>query len=1555
MPNDLPPGFEPVDDMPPGFEPAEDSPPGFEPVQGSGALSPEAMAHAASLPKNQGVQGDWGPLSLAVDALGWVGDKTRPLLNKAYEWTSKQPGYGGPVSELGSRTMLSSIWGDKLLEEMPDERRGPAVDSMERTLGEGGTTAALAGTQMVAQVPQMLIGLGWAKKGAKAAEAMKLEGKVLPKIVRLGSEAIGSGAENVLISGAQQAIKGEEQTPGTNFAFGAGMTALGGAAPLTVQSLKTAPKGSRAYRFGEAMEKAMKWDPLKAGLKKGRQIGAVVGNMIDHMADEIGFMRDELPQGHPKFLKGPTLKMDVELQSGGDGLVVTAYDQSGKRIGRTMFGKKEGGWEPASVVVEPEYRRQGVASQMYQHAETMTGQKVIPSGFQTPDGEALWKGNEKKGKFGAPPDQSGDARRAAEKNPMFGQQVRPGELEPSVILLHTDETGKVIASVNEFRADGTRKFYDVPLDSPENAMKIGKLRYERGIAIGAADDARMAMANLPEEIFDRVNYNPGRKFNSSDSSLKGTVESPRVRLKSLDQPSKPPGGQDSAVVVSEDGHIKLEPLEEPDFDVSDMPEVGAKIEILGRGGQRYSGTYHGMDPVTGKAVVNLGHDLDNLGTINEVSPHQVVKVAVADPPVPPPPEIPKKGDMPKAPKKGAYGFVRNPDGGYLVVQVLGPGEKPGTVNVTMGPTGRSIPMDASRVESRLPPGIESFDDLVPVQPTQNPDAAAHMTYEDLEEVEAARRMYEALSRKGAGLWERIQNQLLGGQVRGSKVMQFIHLRNQGSQAVLRAEGDYFKAVEAKLPKGPQRKAFNDDIGLIFEGKMKWEDLVKKYGDGVTDVAKKLSGNLMEKRTANDVRIAELGGIPDKLILERAEGLLDPYVARTYMVNLLPPGEWAKIVPKRHPEVFRRAVEYLVKDLSAGGNKHVLPEQVSAELETLLKAPNVVEALKSSGLKEARAFKKLLSRDPTIPKEIRDVMGEVTAGSVRIAATLGSQEAIIAKLELFQSIAADQNLSSIGRRADLHPEPVPEIPRLYGKLAGRYVKPEIYDELINLPGSIRNMYTFANQVANWVKGNQLMRIGPWWTSLMGNIQGGVYSGGLSFLRLYRYQKDFRASLRALRDYHNDPTGKTGDGWLVKEAKKVGADWSGRGEVEIASHSRKFINEMLKTLDAEPQGAFGLVTMTKKIAEKYQDVQGMFGNFLDTQDQTFRIAAYISLRRKFLAQKMSPEDAAINAASRIANSFPNPEHLGEAVKKLRSMVGIAAPYLTPKAEDLRIWSLLPKRLAQEPDLKYRLLGHAILFGGIARLMAHVSGVSNGSIAAAQESMTKRYQSYKPALVPLVSRDDLGRVQFIDTTNWFLPGSLMQGHPDDPLFKRVAYNVATYPFEGSLLQDAMDGMAAQGGIRRPVSQRPLLEGEGKTALLMDKLFKAGFGPGFVQQGMDVGRKTMVGGDYNQPVTLGPGTVGRNEEPFTPGQGVANMLGLKVSGAGERGFRAATMEAVGEMRSLSGSQLVQLWSSTRDMEEKQRITKAIIERIQLLGQQRNDAAALREAEALMMFLQNQ
>jgi predicted GNAT family acetyltransferase len=73
----------------------------------------------------------------------------------------------------------------------------------------------------------------------------------------------------------------------------------------------------------------------------------------------------------------------------GDGEMLTQINAhlGGKRVGWALMTHQGANLHPDDVNVDPEHRRQGLASAMYAHAERVTGKKVIPSQQQQAPGK----------------------------------------------------------------------------------------------------------------------------------------------------------------------------------------------------------------------------------------------------------------------------------------------------------------------------------------------------------------------------------------------------------------------------------------------------------------------------------------------------------------------------------------------------------------------------------------------------------------------------------------------------------------------------------------------------------------------------------------------------------------------------------------------------------------------------------------------------------------------------------------------------------------------------------------------------------------------------------------------------------------------------------------------------------------------------------------------------------------------------------------------------------------------------------------------------------------
>ena len=81
---------------------------------------------------------------------------------------------------------------------------------------------------------------------------------------------------------------------------------------------------------------------------------------------------------------------------------IRAYDKDGNAAGQVFYGKrdeiKDNNFYEGSVEVNPKDRRKGLATEMYNRIENITGGKMIPAESNTDYAKAFWKNRKLKNK-----------------------------------------------------------------------------------------------------------------------------------------------------------------------------------------------------------------------------------------------------------------------------------------------------------------------------------------------------------------------------------------------------------------------------------------------------------------------------------------------------------------------------------------------------------------------------------------------------------------------------------------------------------------------------------------------------------------------------------------------------------------------------------------------------------------------------------------------------------------------------------------------------------------------------------------------------------------------------------------------------------------------------------------------------------------------------------------------------------------------------------------------------------------------------------------------------
>ncbi len=851
------------------------------------------------------------------------------------------------------------------------------------------------------------------------------------------------------------------------------------------------------------------------------------------------------------------------------------------------------------------------------------------------------------------------------------------------------------------------------------------------------------------------------------------------------------------------------------------------------------------------------------------------------------------------------GYIKTPDNQSVTVKKFGEDpEVPGNILIRRNENAplESVPaadyhkaLDIAEAQQLNPNLIR-----VPIEPLQQGFVSPQSEGDYL----TLHHTFREVLRRQPKLAERIfgKSGLVSKHLLGPKDLMEQSRALNGVQALEASSNDLLNGLaQAAGGKKALLSAIDKDLNDVALGKQSLDSFAAKHGQ-LGQKLEALAKPLLAERDALERRIAELGGISDSMLQDKADGLVDKYLARMYMRNVLPAGKWAKLAPA---QLLEDAAQSLTDRMQKAGDFWTTA-QVRDELLKVLQAQDPMLALQGSTFFKSKAFDALKARKE-IPPEIRAVMGELNSGMIRLSQSIANQRAIVAQLELMHGIAQNPQYYSHGPQPHLYHEPVPNNRRLYGDLAGGYVTPEIYERVIQLPQIQRLAPNFMRSLIGFRKGNMVALGGlrPFVRSLVGNWQSSVIAGGLDVLRPIESGKAFSKAVAALSDYSKDPSGKSGFGKVILEMKRFGADWAGLGESELGKDS-KYIRELMTRLGKEKGvDAFSFMEkMNHFTFDKYKLMQQKGGALLDFQDRLFRVANYIGLVEKFKSNPgkylpgIEPSQvdsaAASLAAQRINDSFMNAAHVGEKISNARgNMAGLVAPFLTSMSEEARILGMIPRRMSEDPDLKWRLMSWGLLgaaaFGGNS-MLRQSNGISDAEVNAALQNRTDRSNYFRTGLLAAPWRDEKGRIELYDFSQYFLPGQMLQGHPDDALFARVLSNALLAPVDGAGTEQGVRTILEQTGLVRPLNMdRKLIEGEAGLRRTAETLMRLGMTPGVVNQATEVSRKMGM-----------TGARGQFEELMTPRQGAAYLMGAPLVGGANPTSMAGKQEILNEVNKL-------------------------------------------------------
>lgn len=597
---------------------------------------------------------------------------------------------------------------------------------------------------------------------------------------------------------------------------------------------------------------------------------------------------------------------------------------------------------------------------------------------------------------------------------------------------------------------------------------------------------------------------------------------------------------------------------------------------------------------------------------------------------------------------------------------------------------------------------------------------------------------------------------------------------------------------------------------------------------------------------------------------RALGLQDEYVVNDYMKYMTARDDYAAFARKNMPDVWDKALRTVMRP---GENAWQAESRMMDLLDTGLNAKLEAQAKKSPNGDVSKNLKKRVQ----MQNEIAAILGKTESGAVQLAHSLAATDSLRMRINTWDNIA-NTDYWSPGPRPDLGPSggiQVPDSP-IYGAAAGGRVH-ESMAPLINHEELKSSAFGLARTIGSIWKFNVVIAGGaaPWSNNIMRNWKGGLLSGGI--VRPDHFLTFFRAA-QLMREYSSNPI-IHGPAQEFVEAMTNGAVSTGLAANEISQN--KVANRVFDAVRNANGKAKDPMELMQELSTSIKGNAAEVGHAYDTIDRLFKFTSYLNLKRDFLAQGMHPNDAAAMATMRINDSFPNYEQVSPIVEKLRKgALGAIAPFLSSKAEDIRINAGMVARLAKEPHLGARLLQASAVFGGaymFLREMRRANGITDDMAEKAYNAPKLSSQAYRPGRIVAPWLDSQKRIQILDTTPW-----------EDALMS-LRYNPIDNPIAGILQanmndifgQDTMPGRAADsalvtamnGNLHPMMANNPSWKpGEGGVTTFLANLAQGGALPQAPFRAYDIFKQ---GGDFVNPKKEA------GHEQWTKGQQAAKLLG--------------------------------------------------------------------------------
>lgn len=601
---------------------------------------------------------------------------------------------------------------------------------------------------------------------------------------------------------------------------------------------------------------------------------------------------------------------------------------------------------------------------------------------------------------------------------------------------------------------------------------------------------------------------------------------------------------------------------------------------------------------------------------------------------------------------------------------------------------------------------------------------------------------------------------------------------------------------------------------------------------------------------------------------RAMGLEDEYIMNVYMKYLTSRKDFASFVKKQMPSEWDAAVKEISK---RHGNEAYA--QTEARMLDIL-GLDIDSLAKQAAKNPSGDVAKKLKERIQMADEIARLIGKVDSASVQIAHSLASTDSLITRIKVWNDLSTTPYWSP-GPRTDLGPHggiPVPNSP-VYGAAAGGRMH-ESFRFLLEARQPHIESRSMLRSFASMWKFNQVVGGGfaPWVNQVMRNWKGFIVSGGLQGPE--DFKTFFDAAEQMLKYRANSILSKGSFYEQLMQNGGVGTGFAG-SEINKDKVARRIFDAVKKS-----KGKTGdYWELMANIAPAVKGTAEEVGAAYDAIDRLFKLTAGMNNYRRCIARGMSPDDAMAYTVMRNNQSFVNFEMVSPHVEKMRQgSVAAVAPFLSSKAEDLRINATTLMRLFNEPDLQARLLAASGVVAAGAALMREqrkANGITNDMVRRGLDSKKLSSQALRPASFIWPEVDSEGRLQEVDLTQWEDLLIMTQMHERDNPAAAILRNNLNQLWGEETMQGALTDMMMNKafGVVPLAPTQQLMERPGEQSV-MQGLAELAVQGGIPQGPIKAYRNYMKG----QP----PRTIKEmiEVEQWTPEQVSVKNMGLPFAG---------------------------------------------------------------------------